>query len=358
MENLTENGSLWNSNLQDQCFLFEMVESPQGFMYPIHIVTALLNGIFAVVTTMGNSLVIYVIWKNISLHTPSNVLLCCLAFSDLAVGLLAQPAFVAHKIGKLIHNFRLYCLTRVTLETVGQICAGVSTLTLAAISVERYLALRFSLRYNVIVTNMRVFMVVGLFWVVFTVSTISKLFVEKINSLHSFFLFSVTLSSFGVISVSCVFVFRCVVRHQKRINSEQIPGSIEQQDFTSKRSSFSLLRYKKATLTMAYVLGIYLLFYLPFIGVMIARKFYGYTQITKAAYVCTSTLIFLNSSANPLIYCWRIKEIRIPVKIILKKLFSSHTPVTNFEPTSNGVGAINLSRNYVYYVQDQSETRN
>lgn len=343
MENLAENGT----QEPPRCFLFEAVQSPQAYMYIIHIVTAILNGIFAAVSTLGNSLIIYVIWKNILLQTPSNVLLCCLAFSDLTVGLLAQPAFVAHKIGELIDNFRLYCLTRATLETVGQISAGVSTLTLAAISVERYLALRLSLRYKDIVTNKRVFFIVGLFWVVFGALAISKLFDEKINTLYTPFLSTVILSSFVVISISYVFIFRCVVRHQKKISSEQIPGSIEQ-DFTSKRrSSFSLLRYKKVTITMTYVLGIYLLFYLPFIVVMIARKFYGYTQTIKAAYVCTSSLVLLNSSANPIIYCWRISDIRIPVKQTLKKLFSSKTQVTNFERTSHAMGAFNLSRNNV-----------
>lgn len=336
--------------MPSKCFLFEVAQSPQEYMYLVHIITALINGIFAVVSTFGNSLVVYVIWKNISLHTPSNVLLCCLAFSDLAVGLLAQPAFVAHKIGELIDNFRLYCLTRATLETVGQISAGVSTLTLAAISVERYLAVRLSLRYKAVVTNKRIFLIVGIFWFVFAVLTISKLFVEKISTFYGSFIFIVLLSGFCVISVSYVFIFRCVVRHQKRINSEQIPGTIPQ-DFTSskQRSSFSLLRYKKATLTMAYVLGIYLLFYLPFVGVMIARKFYGYTQVIKAAYVCTSTLVLLNSSANPLIYCWRIKDIRNPVKQTLKKLFSTKTPVTNFERNSNAMGALSVlsRRNHV-----------
>ncbi|KAK3709530.1 hypothetical protein QZH41_006769 [Actinostola sp. cb2023] len=70
------------------------------------------------------------------------------AFSDILVGLLAQPSFVAHKVGEITSSFSLYCVTRVTTETVGTITSGVSTLTLAAISVERYLALRFSLRYN------------------------------------------------------------------------------------------------------------------------------------------------------------------------------------------------------------------
>jgi uncharacterized membrane protein len=259
------------------------------------------------------------------------------------VGMLAQPAFVAHKIGELIDNFNLYCTTRVTTETVGHISSGVSTLTLAAISVERYLALRLNLRYQEVVTLSRIFKVVGSFWIIFVSAAISKIFVAKIVALYNAFLFVVLLASFLVIFVSSFFIFRCVMKHQNQIHSEQLPSTRMQSGRS--RPSFSLLRYKKSTVTMAYILGVYLLFYMPFITVLTARKFYGYTKVIKASYVCTSTLVLLNSSANPVIYCWRISDIRTAAKQTLRKIFSSTTTVRDFE-RSSAMGAFTLSKNH------------
>ena len=41
-------------------------------------------------------------------------------------------------------------------------------------------------------------------------------------------------------------------------------------------------------------------------------------------YFYTLTLLFLNSTLNPLIYCWKVKQIRHTVIATLRNILSSH----------------------------------
>lgn len=69
---------------------------------------------------------------------------------------------------------------------------------------------------------------------------------------------------------------------------------------------------------MAYILILFVISNAPFIGVAIAHRFEGYTYSVKTAYIYVSSCIFICSSVNPVIYCWRIAEIRRAVAKLLK----------------------------------------
>ncbi|KXJ25073.1 Trace amine-associated receptor 7d [Exaiptasia diaphana] len=282
----TSNNS-FSQTSQEGCFYFEVNLSTESYWEIIHTITAAINSIFAISSVLGNSLILYVIWKNPSLHNPSNTLLGCLAFSDFFVGFLAQPAFVAHKIGELTSNFPLYCKTRVATETVGMITSGVSILTLAAISIERYLALKLNLRYKALVTISRMLYTVGSFWVIMSLVTALKI-LPNMKTASDTIIFAILVASFILILVSYAKILRCVIRHQNAINSEQVFVQSERniEDLKDEKTekvqrTFSLLRYKKSTISMAYILGFYLIFYMPFIVTLVAKKFVGYTRREK-----------------------------------------------------------------------------
>ena len=77
-----------------------------------NIVTAILNAVFSLITATGNFLIVQVIWRTEELHSPSFILLFCLAISDLLVGLICQPFFVAYQIAELAESFSVYCTLR------------------------------------------------------------------------------------------------------------------------------------------------------------------------------------------------------------------------------------------------------
>ena len=53
-----------------------------------------------------------------------------------------------------------------------------------------------------------------------------------------------------------------------------------------------------------------LMLYIPFFAVMAVEIIKGKANLVKVAYEWASLIVFINSSVNPVIYCWRMKQIR------------------------------------------------
>ena len=71
-------------------------------------------------------------------------------------------------------------------------------------------------------------------------------------------------------------------------------------------------------MTVLYVYGLMLAFYLPFISVVMSEATLGVTQSVILAYDVATAIVFINSSLNPIIYYWRMAQIRLAVINILK----------------------------------------
>lgn len=323
------------------CFSLKVNFDITGSVYAAHIITLIANSVTAPTAVFGNLLVLIAVLRTKNLYSPSNVLLCCLALSDLMVGLVAQPCFVAHKIGELTENLNIYCITRVVSETAGFITVGVSTLTLTAISVERYLALKLHLRYREVITCKKVLAVAVSLWLILLLLGGVR-FVAR-NKLFDAGVVLILLISLGL-TIGCYHqIFKTVRRHEieikcqtttqnencnsvsgttsgQRENSSVTDSSCSQLQKTAKTSRRNMLRYKKSTLAMVYILGIFIVCYVPILIVNIAMIIRGYTKREKIAYIYTTTILLVNSTLNPIIYCWRMSDIRRAVKSTINKV--------------------------------------
>ena len=78
----------------------------------------------------------------------------------------------------------------------------------------------------------------------------------------------------------------------------------------------------------AFTVALYLLFvicYLPQIVILCINATYasyGAKNVPKILLRCTTTLVFVNSSLNPLIYYWKMRRFRQAVLHALRKAFS------------------------------------
>lgn len=126
---------------------------------------------FIIVT---NSVVLVAIWKTSSLHTPGNMLLCNLAVSDLAVGLLIQPLFILNTLKRLVVNDDIVSSVSKTKDTAGLCLCGVSFLTVTAIGLDWMIDLKFYLRYNSFVSINKTALAVAVIWTVSAFSSIAK----------------------------------------------------------------------------------------------------------------------------------------------------------------------------------------
>ena len=310
------NSNVLNSSaINFQCSTLETNTQFTEYLFTAHILTSILNGISSITAITGNAVVILAVWKTRELHTPSNVFLSCLALSDLTVGLIAQPSFVIHKIGELNNSFSMYCTTRILTESLGFITAGTSVLTMTGISIERYLALSLHLRYRAIVTTKRILIAASCVWIFFILISASRFWIAN-DVIFNMISLPVIFSSLVFTLLAYVRILKCVRRHERQISDQ---NNLPESSRSVNCQVLKINRYKKSTLTMVYIVGIFVFCYIPFLSVKILNKTKGYTVEVKTAYLYASTLVFLNSSFNPAVYWWRIKNMRTAAKDVCLK---------------------------------------
>ena len=126
---------------------------------------SVLNSFLSVTAFLGNALILIALHKESSLHPPSKLLLRCLATTDLCVGLFAEPLAVTYWISVVNEHWNTCPHLTAASFTIAYILCGVSVGTLAAISVDRLLALLLGLRYRQVVTLNRTYVIVFNLWV-------------------------------------------------------------------------------------------------------------------------------------------------------------------------------------------------
>ena len=81
-----------------------------------------------------------------------------------------------------------------------------------------------------------------------------------------------------------------------------------------------MARYKKAVSTAIWLQLALVTCYLPFIIVAGLTSYSGVSSSLCYAWIYTATLFYLNSLLNPILYCWKIKEVRQAVKDTIRQM--------------------------------------
>jgi len=114
-------------------------------------------------------------------------------------------------------------------------------------------------------------------------------------------------------------IYLAVRRHTNQIQALQLQIQEEQGHGENAANSASL---QKSALGAFYVYVLFLPCYLPNICSYIFITIYGSGTTIKGFFVCTLTLVFSNSSLNPLIYCWKMRHVRHAIMEILRKILT------------------------------------
>ena len=274
-----------------------------------------INALFAVSAIFLHCTVIFVIWKTRSLHTPSNIFVVGLAVSDLAVGLIVQPLSVATIMSGFRREFSTYCRLRLTMETIAFSVSGASFFTLTIISVERLLALCLHLRYQAVMTCKRVVVCLGCIWLQTSVWAVFSFWIKMqvFTTVVSFFVSTSLLINI----LAYIQIFRLVKRHKTQIASQAVNCAT-----TTCSRRLQLRKYVKTVSTMIILLIVTVATYSAWTGVTTAHRlsFGGENKRhLYVAYTSLSTLIFVTSTFNPVLYCLRLGEIRAAVKRLFLK---------------------------------------
>ena len=261
------------------------------------IVLGSINIVNSIISSCSNFLVVYTIARTASLRrTPSNILILALGISDLVVSLVSLPSSTIPTFS--FHRHQLFCVTSIILNTSMFIFSGISFFTLTAITIDRFLAVQLHLRYQELVTTERyIFALLGV-WIFCISATLMRLFIGT----RPYFIFVfVTIAVFLQLNMILIFkIYRVIRRHSVQIQAQQ--QSVQQ--------SIDMPRYKKSVNTMYFVIGAFLVCYVPFaVGLLVADKLLDDIE-AHFLFALASSLVMFNSVLNPIIYVWRIAEIR------------------------------------------------
>ena len=274
----------------------------------IVIINCVLNVPLMLISITGNSLVLAAILRTPSLRSPSTVFLSSLAVSDLLVGLVVQPVYIANELT----NDLLYKIRNTTAFSA---CA-VSLFTITAISVDRFLAIHYHMRYSSLMTpNRSVYTSVTLWFLSFLLSFLTF---WEMNAYY--FAAAASIVTCLLLSTFCYIRIYTIVRHhQLQIHAQQ--QAVESSS-AENNQNLQLSTIKSVKNTFIYYI-VMLLCYTPLFITMIML---GISHIPlTSAWILAETVTFMNSSINPFLYCWRLPELRAAVVETAKQMLGIQT---------------------------------
>ena len=284
------------------------------------IVFLVVNALLSIITSLGNMLILYALHKESALHPPSKLLFRCLALTDLLIGCISQPLFILYLVSLLTKHQDWrgdLCLYSATFNniTTNTLCL-VSLLTSTAISIDRLLALNLGLRYRQVVTFKRTSLVLLFLWVVSIGSVSSSYPMLDYNKVEMFVAAAMCVGNLAISSFCYAKIIWKIRQHQRRVQIINNHGTL-----CTDSVALNNARYKKTVSSVLWIQLTLTICYLPLIVTIGLISYKGLTSALDAAWGIAITLMFLNSSLNPFLYCWKINEIRVAVKSIVSRLF-------------------------------------
>ena len=280
----------------------------QQFPKTIYIFVCIFNVLASVSSTLGNIMILFALRKCQSLHPPSKVLLSSLALTDLFVGLVVLPLFTAYYLTIILEMPTYYCSIAISYGRISSFVGSVSLATIATIAVDRFLAFHLRLRYKEIFKFRRVVCVLVLEWILAALWVGSWFWSAKFNLIWG----TIALLSFCLITSLCYLSIHRGLRHHV--------VQIHQQANFSESNDFNVLQYKKTVYNMLWICGLLLVCYIPYLSSLLAILITGVNSSTRFVLHFSAIAINFNSSLNPVLYCWRIKELKEKVTAVFLSL--------------------------------------
>ena len=158
------------------------------------------------------------------------------------------------------------------------------------------------------------------FWLISALQATGSIFFEypKLNKIvfrlfHALVTLSLLVSVFSYAKIFKTLRYRQVQVHGNTQQGQRPNGGGNQ---------LNIARYKKTVYSIAWVQLALLICYFPF-SLMGFLWLLGKLPSTAITILWESfvALLYLNSSLNPALYCWRIRDVRQEVKNMIRKIF-------------------------------------
>ena len=293
---------------------------------PSLVLNCVVNSFLSYATVMLNIVLIFALRRTSSLPKTLKALILSVAVSDIGVGLLVQPLYIARLLMEIKNTNHHWNETYKDVDrTIGRTLGYVSFFGVTTISVDRFLAIHLHLKhqdlltYQEIVTYKRVVAAVILSWLLGASLALTGVLSSSKNIFN---LAGVSVGLVCLLTMGLIYfkISIAVRRHTVQVHAQPAQAVAPNEE---NRSNFERLR--KTAVGTFYVYLLFLACHLPIaIVILTGRK---RNEKRQHLMIYAHTLLYLSSSLVPLVYCWKFRHIRCAVKNILRNTFASQNQI-------------------------------
>lgn len=294
----------FNGSVLDQIFPNDSITACTNFTMDSQVIgVGIILSVFILVAIVGNILVILSVVCNKHLQTVTNFFIVNLAMADLLLSIIVLPFSASLEVLGCWVFGRVFCNIWAAVDVL---CCTASILSLCIISIDRYIGVKHCLKYPSIMTERKAVAILILVWVSSTVISVGPLLgwkepppvddsICRITEEPGYALFSSLFSFYLPLMVILIMYFRVYVVarrttksleagvkrernksmevvlriHCRSVLEDARPTSSKNNKNHPFRSSLSVRlmkfsREKKAAKTLAIVVGMFILCWLPF----------------------------------------------------------------------------------------------
>ncbi|XP_007954237.2 histamine H2 receptor [Orycteropus afer afer] len=310
----------------------ELRDAPSSTAWKITIIVVLVALIL--ITIAGNVVVCLAVGLNRRLRNLTNCFIVSLAITDLLLGLLVLPFSAIYQLSNSWNFGQIFCNIYTSLDVM--LCTA-SILNLFMISLDRYCAVTDPLRYPVLVTPIRVAISLVFIWVIsITLSFLSihlgwnsrnktssgnhttlkcKVQVNEVyglvDGLVTFYL------PLLIMFITYYRIFKIARDQVKRINHISSWNA-------------ATIKEHKATVTLATVMGAFIICWFPYFTVFVYRGLRGDEAVNDIIEAIVLWLGYANSALNPVLYAALNRDFRTAYQ----QLFRCRSTCHNSHDTS------------------------
>lgn len=274
-------------------------------VYAFNVIVLFRHHLLALSIVLLNGLVIISILRYRHLQTRSNWFICQLSISDLLMGMVLHL--------KELLFFSWYPQLTLSKRCIGmmavfQVLCLQSETMLMVVTVDRYIAVIYPLRYYALMKPLRVKIIITATWIWSVTMSVIMLcknrsaqypqscnYFELTEAHVQYIVRGYFLVLMSVMLIAYVKIF-AAARHAKQIN------------YSSQQSATFLQNVKQAKV-MFLIIGSFVVCYTPINVLSILTAYTGY-KLSNVVDFITFIMLYMNSLTNPLIYSWRNKRLR------------------------------------------------
>ena len=285
------------------------------------VLNCVVNSFLSYATVMLNIVLIVALRRTSSLPKTLKALILSVALSDIGMGLVVQPLYIARLLMEMknTNNQETY---KGIVKVIGRTLGYVSFFGVTTISVDRFLAIHLHLKhqdlltYQEIVTYKRVVATVILSWILSAFLALNGV----LNSEYGYNIAGVAVGMACLLTMALIYfkIYIAVRRHTVQVHAQPAQAVAPNEE---NRSNFERLR--KTAVGTFYVYLLFLACHLP-IDIVILT---GRQKNKRHLMIYALTLLYLSSSLVPLVYCWKFRNIRCAIKNILRNIFASQNQI-------------------------------